>query len=65
MLLLVYLEFEHGTQFFLPDLQRADLSGQSHERGVETLFFSLKTPETLKHKGRINTSCVTRHYFWQ
>lgn len=38
----VYLKFEHGAQFFLPDLQRADLSGQSHDRGVETLVLLLK-----------------------
>lgn len=40
--LLLYLEFEHGTQFFLPDLQRADLRGQSPDRGVETLVLLLR-----------------------
>lgn len=39
---IVYLEFKHGAQFFLSDLQRADLSGQSHERGVETLVLLLR-----------------------
>lgn len=39
---IVYLEFKHGAQLFLSDLQRADLSGQSHERGVETLVLLLR-----------------------
>lgn len=39
---IVYLEFKHGAQFFLSDLQRADLSGQSHERGAETLVLLLR-----------------------
>lgn len=39
---IVYLEFKHGAQFFLSDLQRADLTGQSHERGAETLVLLLR-----------------------
>lgn len=35
------LELEHGTQFFLPDLQRANSRGQSHDCGVETLVLLL------------------------
>ena len=38
----LYLEFEHGTQFFLSDLQRANLRGQSHDGGVETLVLLLR-----------------------
>lgn len=38
----MYLKFEHGIQFFLPNLQRANLSGQSHDCGVETLVLLLK-----------------------
>lgn len=38
----MYLKFEHGTQFFLPDLQRANLRWQSHDCGVETLVLLLR-----------------------
>lgn len=36
-----HLELEHGTEFFLPDLQGANLRGQSHDCGVETLVLTL------------------------
>lgn len=36
-----HLELEHGTEFFLPDLQGANLRGQSHDRGVEALVLIL------------------------
>lgn len=41
--LLVYLQLEHGAQFLLPDLQRADFSGESRDRGAETLVLLLYT----------------------
>lgn len=36
-----HLELEHGTEFFLPDLQGANLRGQSHDCGVKALVLIL------------------------
>lgn len=40
--MLSYLEFEHGAQLLLPDLQGANFVGKIHDGGVETLVLLLK-----------------------
>lgn len=42
VMILLYLTFEHGTQLFLPDLQRANFVGKSHDCGVESLVLPLR-----------------------
>lgn len=37
-----HFKLEHGTEFFLPDLQGANLRGQSHDCGVEALVSILR-----------------------
>lgn len=72
--MLLYLQFEHGTQLILPHLQRANFVGKSHDCGVKALVLLLRdTTVTSWHRFIFlcyvhllyHTNCTSKSsHFW-